>query len=76
MKTLLNQQLYKFLLDILNDALMEKNEETNYINELIIKSNSNISKQKWCNQCGKDKIENSKRKCPQCNAKLDNIAEI
>jgi hypothetical protein len=49
MKTLLDQQLYKFLLDILNDALMEKNEETNYINELIIKSNSNISKQKWCN---------------------------
>jgi hypothetical protein len=60
MKTLLDQELYKFLSDILSNALIEKNEEINYIDELIIKSNSNISKQKWCNQCGKNKIENSK----------------
>ncbi|CAG8729160.1 491_t:CDS:1, partial [Funneliformis caledonium] len=27
-------------------------------------------KQKHCHECGKNEIENSKHKCPQCNAKL------
>ncbi|CAG8857011.1 33586_t:CDS:1, partial [Gigaspora margarita] len=31
--------------------------------------------QKQCHDCGKKDIENSKRKCPQCHAKLPTLAE-
>ncbi|CAI2200527.1 4012_t:CDS:1, partial [Funneliformis geosporum] len=35
-----------------------------------------IGKQKWCQECDKDEIENSRRKCPQCKTKLPSLAEV
>jgi len=70
MQTLLDQQLYDYLSIILAEACAEKNENINHINNLIAKQSINIGKQKHCHECGKNEIENSKRKCTQCNAKL------
>ncbi|CAJ0763212.1 23333_t:CDS:1, partial [Entrophospora sp. SA101] len=38
--------------------------------------NTAMGKQKRCNKCGKTEIENSQCRCPDCNEKLANIAEI
>ena len=74
MQTLIDQQLHDYLSVILDETCNEKNENTNAIDNLI--ANQKTGKQKKCCECGKDKIENSKRKCPQCNAKLSTLAEI
>ncbi|CAG8735681.1 4398_t:CDS:1, partial [Gigaspora rosea] len=55
---------------------IEKSENTNVINDLIANQKIRIDKKKWCYECGKDDIDNSKCKCPQCNTKLPTITEI
>ncbi|CAG8686199.1 2944_t:CDS:1, partial [Dentiscutata heterogama] len=47
----------------------------NVIDNLVINQSARISNQKQCHECGKTEIENSKRKCPQCHAKLPTLAE-
>ncbi|CAG8677812.1 30934_t:CDS:2 [Racocetra persica] len=51
---------------------------TKYSNNDLLKCGIN-EKQRWRNassMCGKDNIDNSKCKCPQCNTKLPTITEI
>lgn len=76
MQRLLDQQLHEYLSIILDEVCTEKNKSTNIIDDLIAEHNTTISKKKRCNKCGKIEIENSRRKCPDCNEKLANIAEI
>jgi len=59
----------------LAEACTEKNKDINIIDNLITDQNMKIGKQKWYQECGKDNIENSRRKCPQCNIKLPTLAE-
>ena len=75
MQQLLDQQLYDYLSVILNEACAEKNN-TNIIDDLAAEHNTTLGKQKRCNKCGKTEIENLQRKCPDCDEKLANIAEI
>ena len=75
MQTLIDQQLCDYLSVILAEACTEKNKDINVIDNLITDQNMKIGKQKWCRECGKDNIENSKRKYPQCNMKLPTLAE-
>ena len=75
MKILLDKQLHEFLSNILDEAIVEKNKEKNHIDELTSMHISKVSKQKRCNECGKNEIEKSRRKCPECNAKLPSLSE-
>jgi hypothetical protein len=74
MQALLDKELQDYLSIILTDACKEKNSEINLIDNLIL-NNPTIGKQKRCIKCGLKEIENSKRKCPQCNQKLSTLAE-
>ncbi|CAG8721779.1 12158_t:CDS:1, partial [Dentiscutata heterogama] len=76
MEILIDQQLHDYLSIILTEACIEKNENINFIDNLIMNQKTKIDKKKWCRECGKDNIDNSKRKCPQCNTKLPTITEI
>jgi len=76
MQRLLDQQLHDHLSIILDEACAEKNKDTNIIDDLVTKHNTTMGKQKRCNKCGKTEIENLRCKCPDCNEKLANIAEV
>ncbi|CAG8762957.1 3085_t:CDS:1, partial [Dentiscutata heterogama] len=52
-----------------------KNENINIIDDLVINQNAKTSNQKQCCECGRNEIENSKRKCSHCYAKLPTLAE-
>ena len=75
MQKLLDQQLHNYLSIILTEACAEKDNSTN-IDDLAYKHSTIMGRQKKCNKCGKMEIENSRRKCPNCNEKLANIAQI
>jgi hypothetical protein len=75
MQKLIDQQLYDYLTVILDEACDEKKENLNVIDNLMASQNMKMGKQKKCHECGKDEIENSKRKCPQCNTKLFTLSE-
>jgi len=75
MQRLLDQQLHNHLSIILNEACMEKNDDTNAIDDLATKHTTIMNRQKRCTNCGKVEIENSRRKCPDCNEKLANLSE-
>jgi hypothetical protein len=75
MQKLLDQQLHDYLSIILAEACTEKNKNINIIDNLAAQHNTTIGRQKKCNKCGKTEIENSRRKCPNCNEKLVNVAE-
>ena len=76
MQILIDQQLHEYLSIILTEARTEKSKNINTIDDLITNQSVKIGKQKWCQECGKDEIENSRRKCPQCKAKLLLLAEV
>ncbi|RIB11920.1 hypothetical protein C2G38_2259732 [Gigaspora rosea] len=75
MQELLDRQLHDYLASIITELCIEKNKEINVINDLITNQSANTRNQKQCHECGKKEIENSKRKCPQCHAKLSTLAE-
>ncbi|RIB29661.1 hypothetical protein C2G38_2154750 [Gigaspora rosea] len=54
------------------EACEEKKKNINIIDNL---ANIKTDAQKQYHEYGKNKIENSKCKCPQCNAKLPTLAE-
>ncbi|CAG8731512.1 17127_t:CDS:1, partial [Dentiscutata heterogama] len=75
MQVLLDRQLHDYLSFILTELCEEKKENMNIIDDLVINQSARISNQKQCCECDKTEIENSKRKCPQCHAKLPTLAE-
>ncbi|CAG8745660.1 17530_t:CDS:2 [Gigaspora margarita] len=75
MQTLLDRQLHDYLLTIITELCKEKSENINVIDDLVINQSAKTSNQKQCREYGKNEIENSKRKCPQCHAKLPTLAE-
>ncbi|RIB03900.1 hypothetical protein C2G38_2286020 [Gigaspora rosea] len=75
MQVLLDRQLHDYLSFILTELCEEKKEDINVIDDLVINQSARTSNQKQCRECGKTEIENSKRKCPQCHAKLPTLAE-
>ncbi|CAG8833852.1 22170_t:CDS:2, partial [Gigaspora margarita] len=75
MQTLLDRQLHDYLLTIITELCKKKSENINVIDDLVINQSAKTSNQKQCRECGKNEIENSKRKCPQCYAKLPILAE-
>ncbi|CAG8502610.1 6536_t:CDS:2 [Dentiscutata heterogama] len=75
MQILLDRQLHDYLLTIITELSKEKSENINVIDNLVINQSAKTNNQKQCRECGKNEIENSKRKCPQCNAKLPTLAE-
>ncbi|KAF0444001.1 hypothetical protein F8M41_003508 [Gigaspora margarita] len=74
-QVLLDRQLHDYLSNILTKLCKEKKEDINVIDNLVINQSAGTSKQKQCCECGKTEIENSKRKCSQCHAKLPTLAE-
>ncbi|CAG8822170.1 6633_t:CDS:1 [Gigaspora margarita] len=75
MQVLLDCQLHDYLLFILTELCKEKKEDINVIDDLVINQSAGTSNQKQYRECGKTEIENSKRKCPQCHAKLPTLAK-
>ncbi|CAG8638892.1 7153_t:CDS:1 [Scutellospora calospora] len=53
----------------------KKNENSNITDNLVANQSTKTNNQKQYHECGKNKIENSKRKYPQYNAKLPSLAE-
>src|SRR5438132_12446480 len=76
MQKILDQQLYDYPSIILAEAREERDKETNPIDDLVVSHNAQTKKLKYCSKCRMTKIENSKRKCPRCDAKLPTVAEI
>ncbi|RIB19201.1 hypothetical protein C2G38_2307709 [Gigaspora rosea] len=75
MQVLLDRQLHDYLSFILTELCEEKKKDINVIDDLVINQSARTSNQKQCREYGKTEIENSKRKCPQCHAKLPTLAE-
>lgn len=76
MQSLIDQELNDYLSIILAEASTEKNSDKNIIDELASKHNATLGKQKKCDNCGKNEIENIRRICPHCNMKLKTLTEI
>ncbi|CAG8813651.1 19780_t:CDS:1, partial [Racocetra fulgida] len=60
---------------ILEELLLEKNQETNAIDNLV-NSQSQIGNMKKCRFCQVSDINNKKRVCPNCRNKLPTISEM
>ncbi|RIB18176.1 hypothetical protein C2G38_2311147 [Gigaspora rosea] len=74
--TELDQKQYEELFHLSSGELcVEKNQETNAIDELV-HHQSQIGHMKKCTVCQTSNIDNKKRVCPECHNKLPTIAEI
>jgi len=69
MQSLLDKELYDYLSIVLDEACVEKKNDTNLIDSLVAECSGTTNKQKKCYSCGKSAIENSKQKCPDCVTK-------
>ncbi|CAG8460905.1 20025_t:CDS:2 [Racocetra persica] len=76
MKNKLEEELKYFINEIINNLLVEKSQEINEIDQLINKQNNLTNKMKKCSQCLTLNIDNKKRNCPNCNAKLPMLTSI
>jgi glutaredoxin len=76
MQSLIDQELNDYLTIILAEASTEKNSDKNIIDELASKHNTMMGRQKRCDNCGKNELENVRRTCPHCNKKLKTLTEI
>ncbi|CAG8672308.1 22456_t:CDS:2 [Gigaspora margarita] len=76
MKKKLEEELQYFINEIINNLLAEKYQELNEIDKLIEKQNNTTNKIKKCSQCFTSEIDNKKRNCPNCNAKLPTLTSI
>ncbi|CAG8825004.1 35557_t:CDS:1, partial [Racocetra persica] len=71
----INEELTNYLSTILGELCIEKNQETNIIDELVHQQ-SQIGHTKKCLVCQTSNIDNKKRVCPKCKNKLPMLAEI
>jgi hypothetical protein len=75
MKNEIHTELTNYLTIILDELCVEKNQETNAIDESI-RYQSQIGSVKKCSVCQLSNIDNKKRVCPTCRNKLPTIAEM
>ncbi|RIB22016.1 hypothetical protein C2G38_2076772 [Gigaspora rosea] len=75
MENEIHEELTNYLSTILEKLLIEKNQETNTIDELVYHQ-SQIGYMKKCTVCQTSNIDNKKRNCPTCHNKLLTISEI
>ncbi|CAG8836260.1 39523_t:CDS:2, partial [Gigaspora margarita] len=76
MKEKLDKELQYFINEIINNLLAEKYQQPNEIDKLVEKQNTVTNKMKKCLQCFTLDIDNKKRNCPNCNAKLPTLTLI
>src|SRR6185312_12200379 len=75
MKIEIHGELINYLTTILEELCIEKNQETNVIDELA-RHQSQTGYTKKCLVCQTSNIDNKKRICPTCNNNLPTVAEI
>ena len=75
MRNEIHAELTNYLMTILDELCMEKNQERNAIDESI-RYQSQIGSVKKCFACQLSNIDNKKRVCPTCHNKLPTIAEM
>ncbi|CAG8841947.1 35176_t:CDS:1, partial [Racocetra persica] len=75
MNSEINVELTNYLSSILDELCIEKNQDTNTIDELV-HHQSQIGHMKKCPVCQTSNIDNKKRVCPNCHSKLPTISEI
>ncbi|CAG8701835.1 15119_t:CDS:2, partial [Dentiscutata heterogama] len=71
----INEELTNYLSTILGELCIEKNQETNIIDELVHQQ-SQIGHMKKCLVCQISNIDNKKQVCPKCKNKLSTLAKI
>ncbi|RHZ86479.1 hypothetical protein Glove_50g125 [Diversispora epigaea] len=77
MQEVIDIELHKYLADVLNFLSKEKSSSTtNTIDSLIASTVTNIANMKMCLSCDQQNIENRKKTCPKCGARLPTLAEI
>ncbi|CAG8472415.1 12297_t:CDS:2 [Dentiscutata heterogama] len=75
MKDKIHEELTNFLSVILEELLLEKNQKTNAIDDLL-NSQSQMGSMKKCTFCQASDINNRKQVCPNCHNKLPTISEM
>jgi len=75
MRNEIHKELTNFITTILEELCIEKNQETNAIDESV-RHQSQVGSVKKCPTCQLSNIDNKKRICPACHNKLPTIAEI
>ncbi|RHZ59118.1 hypothetical protein Glove_365g191 [Diversispora epigaea] len=75
MENEIHKELINYLSTILEELCIEKNQETNTIDELV-HYQSQMGYMKKCPVCQTSNIDNKKRVCPKCHNKLPTIAKI
>lgn len=76
MQEVLDKELHIYLTDILDLLSNEKSASTNIIDSLITSTVTNVANMKACLSCKQQNIENRKKTCPMCGARLPTMAEI
>ncbi|RIB00030.1 hypothetical protein C2G38_2235955, partial [Gigaspora rosea] len=76
MQKVIDEELHLYLNEILNLLFEEKLSNTNSIDSLIASTGTKITNMKKCPKCGQKNIENRKKICPKCEARLPTLAEI
>lgn len=72
----IDKELYTYLSEILDLLREEKNNSTNVIDALIENNVSNNGFSKHCRNCNEQNIQNRKKNCPHCKAKLPTLEEL
>ena len=75
MRNEIHAELTNYLMTILDELCIEKNQERNAIDESI-RYQSQIGSVKKCFACQLSNIDNKKRVCPTCNNKLPTIERV
>ncbi|CAG8482275.1 2443_t:CDS:2 [Dentiscutata heterogama] len=75
MENEIHEELTNYLSIILEELCVEKNQETNVIDNLI-RNQSQAGCIKKCSVCNTSNIDNKKRVCPTCRNRLPTITEI
>ncbi|CAG8801946.1 30866_t:CDS:2 [Gigaspora margarita] len=71
----IHEELTNYLSIILEELILEKNQKTNTIDDLV-NSQSQTGSMKKCTFCQASDIDNRKRICPICHNKLPTISEM